>query len=327
VRVLVTGGSGFIGSVVTAELAKAGHDVTVLDRAGTRETTDIDARFVFGDTQDTAAVFSAMESQDCVAHLAAGSSFLMYESNPIEETTGAVSGFHNVLEAAIRVGVQRLVYASTSAVYEGNTLPYHERMALNPPDLKALAKKFNEELAELYERRYGIQTIGVRPFSVYGAGETVKGPYANVASLFAWAMSAGHRPLLWGSGEQTRDLIYVDDVARAIVVALESSTTGVINIGTGSETSFLDLIALLNSELGTMLEPESVDVPIKVYARRLLGDPALAERQLGFVAQVTVSEGIRRILESVQSLPARERAELANMQTRFRFGIRPSYST
>jgi nucleoside-diphosphate-sugar epimerase len=325
-RVLVTGGGGFIGRSVTTQLLGAGHQVTVLDRAvsdpiANRDLTNHDVRVVVGDTQNADVVFEAMTRQDCVAHLAAGSSFLMYESDPVQETTGAVAGFHTVLDSACRAGVPRVVYASTSAVYEGNPVPYRETMPLHPPDLKALAKKVNEEIAALYHKRYGIQTLALRPFSVYGVGETSKGPYANIASLFTWAMAAGHRPLVWGSGIQTRDFVFVEDVARAVVLAVASSEVGAVNVGTGVETSFLDVIALVNRALDTALEPEYVDVPISVYAKRLLADPAHAKSLLGFEAKVSIEDGVMRIVDHVSSLDSADRARLAGLQMRFRHGV------
>jgi len=296
--------------------------VTLLDRASGPDCGPKlrSVRRIYGDTRDAVRVASAMAGQDCVAHLAAGSSFLMYELQPVEETAGATVGFHTVLEAAVREEVPRIVYLSTSAVYEGNRVPYRETMPLDPPDLKALSKKVNEETAALYEDRYGIETVGLRPFSVYGPGETTKGPFANVISLFAWAMQAGRRPIVWGDGSQTRDFIAVDDVARAVVLAITSDHTGVLNVGTGIETSFIDVVEILNEFLGISYEPEYISVPINVYASRLLADPNMAHRILRFDSTVSVRAGVRLVLEHVLELPARERRRLASMQEEFRRG-------
>jgi nucleoside-diphosphate-sugar epimerase len=325
-RVLVTGGAGFIGRSVAPLLLADGHDVTVLDRAATEQLSGGalaggDVRVLAGDTQDVDRVTEAVAGQDVVVHLAAGSSFLMYESDPVSETTGAMAGFHTVMDAACRAGVSRIVYTSTSAVYEGNDVPYRESMPLHPPDLKAFAKKVNEEMAALYRERYGIQTLALRPFSVYGMHETSKGPYANVASLFAWAMLGGRQPLLWGAGTQTRDFIFVEDVARAVVLAVSSDSEGAVNIGTGIETSFLEVIGMLNGMLGTDLEPEHVDIPISVYARRLLADTTHARSSLSFEPQVSVQDGIGRIVEHVRALDTATRLNLAGLQDRFRYGV------
>ncbi len=150
-----------------------------------------------------------------MVHLAAGASFLMYEEAPLQQTSGTIDGFHTLLEALRVNDVETLVYASTSAVYEGNDLPYNEGMALSPPDLKAFAKKVNEEMAALYARRYPLRPVRLRPFSVYGEDEMSKGKYANVVSLFTWAVCGGRRPLVWGDGTQTRDFIHVSDEGYA----------------------------------------------------------------------------------------------------------------
>jgi UDP-glucose 4-epimerase len=170
-------------------------------------------------------------------------------------------------------------------------------MSLRPPDLKALAKKVNEEMADLYSQRYQMRMLGLRPFSVYGEDEMSKGKYANVVSLFAWAMSAGRSPILWGDGTQTRDFIHADDVARAFVMAVESSLrTQVLNVGTGVETSFNDVIALLAEKLGVEPSPLYVATPIDIYAKRLLADVSGCENALGFRSEVSLEDGADRVL-------------------------------
>ena len=239
-------------------------------------------------------VLKAVQDKDVVVHLAAGSSFLMYEKRPTYETVNVIHSFLNILEAVRKYGVGRLVYASTSAVYEGNDPPYHEDMALRPPDHKALAKKVAEEMADLYGRRYGIKTIGVRPFSVYGVGEADKKGFANVISLFSWAMLSGNRPVVWGDGNQTRDFIYVDDVAEMFhECAVGNINVPVVNAGTGVETSFNQVITILNQFLCTDLAPVYVPVAVDIYAKRLLADTSVQERH-GFKAETDVQHGIQK---------------------------------
>ena len=325
-RVLVTGGCGFIGRAITERLVIDGWDVTLIDRsedafARLPALVRNEARLIVGDTTDGRTVEAAVRAQDRIAHLAAGSSFLMYEAHPVEETTGAVMGFHRVVDAAVRTDVPRIVYLSTSAVYEGHSVPYSEEVPLEPPDLKAFSKKVNEELVRLYVDRYGIEAVGLRPFSVYGPGETSKGPFANVVSLFAWAMFGGRRPLVWGDGTQTRDFVAVDDVARAIALALTADVTGVFNVGTGLETSFNAVVELLNEMLGTDFEPERIVVPVPIYASRLLAETSRARRELGFEAEIELRTGIQPILDLLAHLDDHRVQELRSMQERFRKGI------
>jgi UDP-glucose 4-epimerase len=273
--------------------------------------------WIAADSRDWPQVLRAVSGNESIIHLAAGSSFLMYEEEPVARTSDAIIGFQHILEAARRSNVGKVVYASTSAVYEGNNVPYVENMTLEPPDLKAFAKKTNEEMAHLYSRRFGIPIIGLRPFSVYGVGEASKGPYANVVSLFAWTMLTGQRPIVWGNGEQMRDFIYVDDVVEAFVRALDADIpTQEINVGTGVETSFNDVIGIINECLGTCLAPIYLDVPVDIYAQRLLADPSLAARVLNFRSSVSVREGVQRVLDAARPLIDGPQSTLAQMHER-----------
>ncbi|MFJ9813971.1 NAD-dependent epimerase/dehydratase family protein [Streptomyces sp. NPDC101151] len=306
-NLLVTGGAGFIGRTMIRGMLDDGHTITSVDnfKIGGREHIPEDLRghveWLEGDTRDPALLTKLMKGRDAVVHLAAPSSFLMYEEDPVDGASVTVHGFLNVLEAMRSADVGKLVYASTSAVYEGNPVPYTEDMELRPPDLKALSKKWNEEVARQYTERYGLIALGLRPFSVYGHDEFSKGGYANVISLFAWAVLNGATPLLWGDGSQTRDFIYVEDAGRAFRTALEADLpTQEFNVGTGVETSFSDVLSMIGEEAGRPVEPEFVDVPITIYARRLWADVTRATGVLGFRHEIDVREGVRRVVAAAR---------------------------
>lgn len=306
-NVLVTGGAGFIGRNMIAQMVRDGHAITALDnyKIGGKEFLADEIRdqvnWVEGDSRDYALVSELCRGKDGVIHLAAPSSFLMYEEDPTDGASVTTQGFLNILEAVRRNDVGKLVYASTSAVYEGNPVPYTEEMTLVPPDLKALSKKWNEEAARQYSDRYGVTAIGLRPFSVYGHDEFSKGGYANVISLFVWAALSGATPVVWGDGQQTRDFIYVTDAARAFQLALERDLkTQEFNVGTGLETTFNRVLHLIGAELGAELKPEYVPTPIAIYAERLWADTRKAENLLGFHPSVTVEEGVRRVIASAR---------------------------
>ena len=321
----MTGAAGLIGRSVVQLLVERGHWVVGVDRClmpGLQlipNSVEREVQWIEVDTRDDTALYSALKGADSVIHLAAGASFLMYEEDPVRRTAAAMQGFHNLLEASKDHGVERIVYASTSAVYEGNALPYHERMSLKPPDLKAFAKKVNEEMAELYSDRYSIRMIGLRPYSVYGDTEMSKGKYANIVSLFSWALLGGQTPILWGDGNQTRDFIFAADVARAFVLAAESSLeTQVLNVGTGIETSFNQIITLLEEKLNIRAERRYVPIPVAIYAKRLLADVSLCKERLGFTAEVTLDAGVERVLESARrALRSEEWAGLPTAQQAF----------
>ncbi|GLF96869.1 NAD-dependent epimerase/dehydratase family protein [Streptomyces yaizuensis] len=306
--ILVTGGAGFIGRNMIRGLLDDGYTITSLDnyKIGGWEHVPASLRdhveWVEGDTRDLELLTKTVRGKDAVLHLAAPSSFLMYEEDPVDGASVTTHGFLNVLEAMRRGDVGKLVYASTSAVYEGNPVPYTEGMELAPPDLKALSKKWNEEVARQYSERYGMTAIGMRPFSVYGHDEFSKGGYANVISLFVWAVLHDVTPVVWGDGRQTRDFIYVEDAGRAFQRALECELpTQEFNVGTGVETTFSEVLAMIGEELGRPVAPRYVDVPIAIYAERLWADITRARDVLGFRHRIDVREGVRRVIEAARA--------------------------
>jgi len=249
-------------------------------------------------------LLTCMRDCDVVFHLAAPSSVIMFEEDPLNVTSSSVAGFLNLMEAARLRDVEKIVYASTAAVYEGQQLPYREDMILpRPVDLKALSKKFLEDLAELYCIRYGLSAAAMRPFSVFGPGDESKHRYANVTTLFVSAMASGRRPEVWGDGNQTRDFIFVDDVARAFILASERKWKNeAFNVGTGIETSFNQIVTVINEMLGTSIEPEYVPVKLPVYARRLKADTEKSQAMLNFRPKFTLKDGMARILGSQRAV-------------------------
>lgn len=310
-RILVTGGAGLIGRHFTKLLISRGHLAVVLDdlRLGEYDELPVGKSVDFrqGSVTDRGDVCSALKNVDAVVHLAAPSSFLMYEQDVVGATVGTIASFVTVLEEMRRAGLRKLVYTSTSAVYESNPVPYHEGMPLTPIDMKALSKKWGEEAAQYYSNRYGMTAIGFRPFSVYGVGESAKAGYANIVTLFVWAMANGHRPIVWGDGRQTRDYLYAGDMAEALWAGLfnDQLATQCFNAGTGIETSWLSLIETINQELGAHLEPVFVDVPSQIYARRLVADTTRQREILGFVPKTTLREGVRRLIAEAQQFAER----------------------
>lgn len=324
-KILITGGRGFIGKKVAEELLLRGCEVTIIDK----QFPDIDVkakqnRIIFHhvDITDFDSLFDIMCGHNIVINLAAGSSFLMYEQRPVFETINVLHSFLNVLECARKHNVEKVVYASTSAVYEGNLLPYCESMVLHPPDQKALAKKTCEEFAMLYKERYGLISVGVRPFSVFGAGEIIKEGYANVISLFSWAMITGKTPAIWGDGTQKRDFIYVDDVAKIFAeCALTEIDVPIINAGTGVETSFNEIIDLINRELGSQLLPIYVPIGVNIYAKRLKADITLQNKH-NLLPTISLVQGIRKVINSAKALDKVDLQTLSDAQYAYKLFLK-----
>ena len=304
-KVLVTGAAGHIGSKMTRLLLNEGHEIVVLDNLsfGSRENIkDLEGKitWVQGDMRKLEDVMKAMDGVDIVNHQGGPSSMLMYVDDPVDRTYSTVIGFLNIMEAMRKFDVKKIVYASSGGVYEGNPCPHHENLPLNPPDLKALVKKFVEDMARLYNTQYGIKTVGIRPFMVYGDNEKSKGDYASTISLFVWMMLRKEDPTVWSDGEQKRDFIHVDDVVRAYRLAMEKDFphAEVFNAGTGVETSMNQVIRIINEYLGTSYKSIYVPPKLPVYTKRSLADPTKAEKLLGFKADINVREGIARVIKA-----------------------------
>ena len=262
-RILVTGGAGFIGSHLVDALLARGDTVRVLDNfsTGHRENlrTATEAELLTGDINDFAMVDRASTGVDCVYHLAALTSVQRSVEHPMESFTNNTLGTFNVFEAARRRGVKRLVYASSAAVYgENPNLPLREAETPDPLSPYALDKVYAEQLAAVYARRYGLDATGLRFFNVYGPRQDPASMYSGVISIFVARLLRGAPLTVFGDGEQSRDFVYVGDVVRAAVTAGSCDLEGarVFNIAGGRAVTLRSLIATLEKILsvGATLE-------------------------------------------------------------------------
>jgi UDP-glucose 4-epimerase len=231
-----------------------------------------------------------------IYHLGIPSSSPMYKRNPCL-VGEAINGFISVYELARRSG-SRVVYASSSSLYNGILPPHREDLAIGVTDYYTEARLAMERMAELYQRLYGIASVGLRFFSVYGPREGSKKQYANMVTQFLWDMKAGKRPLVYGDGTQTRDFTYVLDVVRAMRLAMDSDYHGILNVGTGEAWSFNEVIELLNRMMDLSLEAQYTENPIKNYVLQTLADTAKAERTIGFKSRFGLKEGIGELIRN-----------------------------
>ncbi|MCU0805498.1 MAG: NAD-dependent epimerase/dehydratase family protein [Burkholderiales bacterium] len=255
-RVLVTGGAGFIGSHSVEALLAAGAQVVVLDNfsAGKRANLpQADGRLavVEGDIRDPGAIARAIDGATHVLHLAAQISVRASVDDPANSCAQNVLGFVNVLDAARRAGVKRVAYASSAAVYgTPRELPLTESSPTGPISPYGLEKLVDEQYAALFLELYGLPTLGLRYFNVYGPRQDPRSQYAGVISRFADAIAANGALTIFGDGRQTRDFVFVRDIARANVAALRSDRTGFANIGTGTSVTLLELVDALERVSG-----------------------------------------------------------------------------
>jgi len=299
VRALVTGGAGFIGSNLIPVLLDEGWEVGVLDDLsnGSAENVPQGADLTIGDIRDAGAVAGAMDGAEAVFHMAALGSVSRSLEDPLRSHGVNVDGTLRVLEEARRSGVRRVVYASSSSVY-GDTpiLPKHEDMPPSPRSPYAASKLAAEAYVRAYATSFGLQTVSLRFFNVFGPRQDPASEYAAVIPRFVTAMSRGERPVLFGDGAQTRDFTYVDNVVHACLLAARAGPDAVgraYNVGCGERISLLQLVEGLNRALGTSLQPAHAD-PRPGDVRHSLADVTAAARDLGYRPSVTVQEGLAR---------------------------------
>jgi len=255
-KVLVTGGAGFIGSHSVEALLQQQCEVTVFDNFSNGKRSNLPRaagglRIVEGDIRDASALAEALAGSTHVLHLAAQVSVQRSVADPLESASINLMGFLNVLEAARTARVRRIVYASSAAVYGiPQTIPLDERAEAAPLSPYGLEKYINDQYASLFARLYGTSAVGLRYFNVYGPRQDPASPYAGVISRWASAIANDAPVRIFGDGRQTRDFVYVKDVARANCAALRSAAQGVCNIGTGSSVTLLELLQTLERVAG-----------------------------------------------------------------------------
>ncbi len=297
--VLVTGGCGFIGSNLVERLVKEGYNVTVFDNLSTGNTANIEGLNVKFYNRTYDHLGSLNLDFDVIFHLGIPSSSPMYKRNP--QLVGlAINDAIKIFEYAKMKG-SKVVYASSSSIYNGNKPPYREDMPIHVTDYYTECRYAIERIAKLYNILYGVKSVGLRFFSVYGPKETYKGPYANIVSQFLWLMLKDEPPIIYGDGSQTRDFIHVADVVEALMLSMKKDfECEIFNVGTGVAHSFNDVVDLLNEALNKNIKPIYKPNPIKNYVYHTLADTSKAERVLGFKAKITLKEGIDQLIREAK---------------------------
>jgi UDP-glucose 4-epimerase len=309
-RCLVTGGAGFIGSNLVDALLARGDEVTVVDNLSTGRRANLDPALAAGaelvelDIREGAALSELARERkpERIFHLAAQIDVRKSLEDPAFDAAINVGGTANVLEAARASECGRIVSISTGgAIYgegEGQQLPLPEEAPIAPLSAYGQSKYAAEGYLALYERLYGLSGVSLRLGNVYGPRQDPLGE-AGVIAIFCGALKEDRRPTIFGDGTQTRDYIYVGDVVAAALAAAESEATGPLNIGTGRETSVLELVDALR-ELGGSESFEPEFAPARTgEVQRVSVDPSRAERELDWRAEIGLDEGLRLTLDAV----------------------------
>ncbi len=300
-RILVTGGAGFIGSHLTGELVAAGHAVRVLDdfSTGQRENLDgLEVELFEGDVRDPDLVERALHGVRYVFHQAALVSVPESLEDPVLCYDINFMGSLNLLAGATEAGVERVVLASSAAVYATSVKPVLETDKLAPLSPYAASKLAMEECARMYTRAYGMATVCLRYFNVYGPRQSPNSPYAAVIPIFVEAYRRGEHPVIFGDGEQSRDFVYVHDVVHANLLALKSPHAAgqVVNIGSGASITVNQLAGVLEELIPGAAPPVS-GPPRPGDIRFSQSQIALAGRLLDFKPHTGLRQGLKETVE------------------------------
>lgn len=307
-RYLVTGGAGFIGSHLVRRLVTEGAEVRVVDNCSTGNASRLEdfrgsIEFIMGDLADERVCDDAVKGMDYVLHQAAIPSVQRSVRDPVATNRANVTATLNLLESSRRAKIRRLVYAASSSAYgDTEVLPKIETMPPNPLSPYALQKFVGERYCKLYNDLYGLETVILRYFNVFGPNQDPHSEYSAVIPKFISALLASQPISVYGDGEQSRDFTYVENVVEANLVAMqaENAPGRVFNIGCGERISLNTLIKFLERLMGVnaminFIDPKPGDV------RHSLADITLVHRILGYSPKVMVEEGLRRTVEAMKT--------------------------
>ena len=300
-RYLVTGGAGFIGSAIVGELVRRGESVVVIDDLSTGKQRNLESvldrvEFHHASITDLDAVQRAARGADFVIHLAARTSVPRSVQAPLETNTVNVEGTLKVLMAARDSGVRRLVYAGSSSAYgETPALPKIETMPAAPISPYGVSKFTGELYARVFTRVYGLETVTLRYFNVFGPRQEPGSPYSGVLARFMLALIRGEQPVIYGDGEQSRDFTYIDNVADATLSACTAAEVSgrVMNVATGSRISLNQTLRFLERLAGCSAQARR-DASRAGDILHSQADIRLARELLGYEPRVDFEEGLRR---------------------------------
>jgi UDP-glucose 4-epimerase len=301
---LVTGGAGFIGSHIAEALVERGDKVRVLDNLSTGYLANLDpirdrVEFVEGDLVDADVVARVVDGVDCIFHQAALASVPRSVKRPLDTNAACVTGTVTLLDAARRAGVRRVVYAGSSSAYGDQ--PYSSKRETDLPapiSPYGAAKLAAEFYCQAFAATYGLETVTIRYFNVFGPRQDPNSPYSAVIPLFITAILSGKQPVIYGDGLQSRDFTFVANVVHANLLAADAPGVSgrVLNVANGRSINLLELLDAINQILGTDVKPVH-EPPRPGDIRESMADITLARTLLGYEPQVSFGEGLRRSID------------------------------
>jgi UDP-glucose 4-epimerase len=304
--VLVTGGAGFIGTIVSRQLVERGWHVRILDnfyRADLERMAELErherVQVIEGDVRYRSSLDKAMAGVDACAHLAAVC-INKSVADPTESLDTNLMGTQHAIESAIAAGVPRLVFASSASVYgDPVSLPMKETDAPSPQTPYCMAKYTGEQLLRFAARKAPLSWLALRFFNVYGPGQQTDAYYTSVVLTFLRRIAAGHAPVIDGDGSQSMDFVHVEDIGRSVVMSVESDATGhVLNVGSQSQTTIAELAKILIRHMGVDIEPQFR--PRDVLVNRREADISLIRSVLGWEPTIPVDDGLATVVEHLK---------------------------
>ncbi len=307
---LVTGGAGFIGSHIVEELLQRGERVRVLDNFSTGKRKNLNFKkdlkskvqleIIEGDLRDLKTVRKALKGVHYVLHQGAIPSVTRSLIDPNTTTQVNILGTLNILIASRDAGVKKVVYAGSSSVY-GDTeiLPKTETMAPNPLSPYAASKLAGENYCKVFYENYGLKTVSLRYFNVFGSRQDPKSQYAAVIPKFITTMLKGERPTIYGDGKQSRDFTFVTNVVKANLLSCSTPKLGgeVLNIACGVRVNLIDLVKKINQILGTNIKAKHSE-PRVGEVRHSQADISKAKRTINYQPRVSFEDGLKKTIES-----------------------------
>ena len=295
-KYLVTGGAGFIGSNIAFELQKQGHDVTIMDDFSASNFKNL---LGFKGDVIAADIFKFMPEDvyfDAVFHEAAITDTTVHDQKRMMEIN--VEAFKNLLYFAAANEIKRVVYASSAGTYGQNPCPMTESQTPMPENIYGFSKAIMDNVARDFAAEHrDMVIVGLRYFNVYGPGEYFKGHAASMMYQLYNQMKAGKRPRIFKHGEQMRDFVYIKDIVKANLCALNAKESCVVNAASGTARTYNDVIALLNKNMGLKLEPEYIDNPYPFFQLKTEADLTLAKEKTGYTPDYTLEKGIAEYVE------------------------------
>ena len=307
-RYLVTGGAGFIGSHIVKRLVRDGGQVRVVDNLATGQFSRLEPvrsaiHFIQADLADEAVVRKAVDGIDYVLHQAAVPSVQRSVQDPLMTNRANITATLNLLESSRKAGIRRFIYAASSSAYgDTEALPKHEEMPANPLSPYALQKFAGEQYCRIYQKLYGLETVCLRYFNVFGPEQDPHSEYSAVIPKFLTALLANRPITIHGDGEQSRDFTYIDNVVEANLLSLHApkAAGALCNIGCGERITINRLVALLEKQL--RVKARVHHGPAKAGdVRHSLADITRAKALLGYEPKVLIEEGLRRTIEAMRA--------------------------